>query len=75
MAHTMGFFNYEYFCFREAMTPFMAAIFTVAVAKNVTISNVWPRHNVSGAIMDAHDGTYNQWTPGGPWYFYAMGTS
>jgi hypothetical protein len=57
------------------MTPFMAAIFTVAVAKNVTISNVWPRHNVSGAIMDAHDGTYNQWTPGGPWYFYAMGTS
>lgn len=23
--------------------------------------------------MDAHDGSYNQWTPGGPWYYYAMG--
>lgn len=20
-----------------------------------------------------HDGTYNQWVPGGPWYYYAMG--
>ena len=39
----------------------------------VTISNVDYRRNVTGDIMDAHDGTYNQWTPGGPWYYYAMG--
>ena len=38
----------------------------------VYISNVRPRFNTSGQIMDAHDGTYNQWTPGGPWYYYAM---
>jgi hypothetical protein len=38
----------------------------------VTISNVLPRVNTSGQIIDAHDGTYNQWTPGGPWYYYAM---
>ena len=24
-------------------------------------------------LCAAHDGTYNQWTPGGPWYYYAMG--
>ena len=31
------------------------------------------RLNTTGDIMDAHDGSYNQWTPGGPWYYYAMG--
>eukprot|EP00656_Telonema_subtile_P013372 TRINITY_DN16795_c0_g1_i1.p1 TRINITY_DN16795_c0_g1~~TRINITY_DN16795_c0_g1_i1.p1 ORF type:complete len:403 (-),score=80.30 TRINITY_DN16795_c0_g1_i1:31-1239(-) len=41
--------------------------------KSVTFSNVLPRYNVTGEIMDAHDGSYNQWTPGGPWYYYAMG--
>lgn len=44
-----------------------------AQAKSVTISNVWPRHNVTGDVIDAHDGSYSQWTPGGPWYYYAMG--
>lgn len=39
----------------------------------VTISNVEYRRNVTGEIMDAHDGSYNQWSPGGPWYYYAMG--
>ena len=52
-------------------------LFTGAVApamgKAVTISNAVPRRNVTGDIMDAHDGTYNQWSPGGPWYYYAMG--
>lgn len=45
----------------------------VAAATSVTISNVNPRTNVTGHIIDAHDGTYNQWTPGGDWYYYAMG--
>ena len=35
--------------------------------KPVLISNVLPRHNVSGHIMDAHDGSYSQWSPQGPW--------
>jgi hypothetical protein len=39
----------------------------------VSISNVDYRTNVTGDIMDAHDGSYNQWTPGGPFYYYAMG--
>eukprot|EP00750_Incisomonas_marina_P024323 INCI5106.1.p1 GENE.INCI5106.1~~INCI5106.1.p1 ORF type:complete len:541 (-),score=63.93 INCI5106.1:109-1731(-) len=43
-------------------------------AKEITWSNVVPRHNVTGDVMDAHDGTYNQWGgPGTPWYYYAMG--
>ena len=43
-------------------------------AKPVVWSNVVPRRNVTGEIMDAHDGTYNQWGgPGTPFYYYAMG--
>lgn len=41
--------------------------------KLVTISNKLYRMNVTGDIMDAHDGSYNQWESGGPWYYYAMG--
>ena len=43
--------------------------------RSVTISNVHNRYNVSGNIMDAHDGTYNKWSnaPDSPWYYYAMG--
>ena len=40
----------------------------------MTWSNVVPRRNATGDIMDAHDGSYNQWGgPGTPWYYYAMG--
>jgi hypothetical protein len=39
----------------------------------VNISNIHFRHNTSGHVMDAHDGSYNRWTPDGPWYYYAMG--
>lgn len=62
------------------MLPFSLVVLSLLVAtppaafsKAVTISNVRPRTNVSGQIMDAHDGTYNLWTPNGPWYYYAMG--
>ena len=50
----------------------LSLLLSVAFATNVTISNVWPRHNTTGSIIDAHDGTYNRWTPDGPWYYYAM---
>jgi len=46
---------------------------TVVAEKSVRISNIQHRTNITGDIMDAHDGSYNQWTPGGPWYYYAMG--
>ena len=39
----------------------------------VNISNIDYRRNTTGHIMDAHDGSYNRWTPDGPWYYYAMG--
>jgi hypothetical protein len=30
--------------------------------------------NVTGEVMDAHDGSYHQWAgPGSPYYYYAMG--
>jgi hypothetical protein len=45
----------------------------LVTAKQVNISNTEHRYNVTGDIMDAHDGSYNQWTPGGDWYYYAMG--
>lgn len=50
----------------------LSLLLSVAFTTNVTISNVWPRHNTTGSIIDAHDGTYNRWTPDGPWYYYAM---
>jgi hypothetical protein len=40
----------------------------------VTWSNVEPRLNVTGDIMDAHDGSYHQWNgPTNPFFYYAMG--
>ena len=40
----------------------------------ITISNTSPRRNATGAIIDAHDGSYQQWGgPGTPFYYYAMG--
>ena len=43
-------------------------------ATAVTFSNIHPRRNSSGEIIDAHDGSYRQWGgTGNPWYYYAMG--
>jgi hypothetical protein len=42
----------------------LLAVIFCSEGKTVTISNVDYRLNVTGDIMDAHDGTYNQWTPG-----------
>jgi hypothetical protein len=54
-------------CSLIAILPFIS----VAEAKSVTISNVNYRTNVTGEIMDAHDGSYNLWN--GSWYYHAMG--
>eukprot|EP00051_Salpingoeca_urceolata_P027193 m.480382 g.480382 ORF g.480382 m.480382 type:complete len:366 (+) comp21810_c0_seq1:160-1257(+) len=43
-----------------------------ASATSVTINNTKLHHDVNGAIMDAHDGNIIQFTPKGPFYFYAM---
>ena len=44
------------------------------LSATVTISNVSPRRNSTGDVIDAHDGTTSQWGgPGSPWYYYAMG--
>jgi hypothetical protein len=70
--------RYRYNYTRTMRTPLLYALLLLgavapAMGKAVTISNAVPRRNVTGDIMDAHDGTYNQWFPGGPWYYYAMG--
>jgi hypothetical protein len=38
----------------------------------VTIDNRLPRLDVNGAIVDAHDGTVQQFVPGGLYYMHAM---
>jgi len=35
----------------------------------VTVSNVVPRTDSTGAYMDAHDGNTIQYTPGGPYFW------
>ena len=46
----------------------------VASPQTAFISNIEPRRNSTGAIIDAHDGSYQQWGgPGNPFYYYAMG--
>lgn len=59
-------------CAWTVVTVALVGFAPPTVGTAVNISNAAPRHNVTGNIMDAHDGSYNQWTPGGPWYYYAM---
>jgi len=61
------------FLVRFVLSGILCSHLSGVTGKQVTISNTNYRHNTTGDIMDAHDGTYNQWTPGGPWYYYAMG--
>eukprot|EP01065_Artemidia_motanka_P047959 TRINITY_DN7614_c2_g1_i1.p1 TRINITY_DN7614_c2_g1~~TRINITY_DN7614_c2_g1_i1.p1 ORF type:complete len:361 (+),score=85.77 TRINITY_DN7614_c2_g1_i1:68-1150(+) len=39
----------------------------------VTVSNVVPKRDVNGSLMDVHDGNIMQWSPGGLYYWYGMG--
>lgn len=42
-------------------------------AKEITISNVEPRLDTNGNIINAHDGIMQQWHEDGNFYWYAMG--
>jgi hypothetical protein len=56
------------------MRPLLTLVLVSAcAAKLVTFSNVAPRVNMTGAIMNAHDGTTRRYTPGGRFYYHAMG--
>eukprot|EP00040_Diaphanoeca_grandis_P027038 m.152877 g.152877 ORF g.152877 m.152877 type:complete len:559 (+) comp30817_c2_seq3:120-1796(+) len=56
------------------VTALLIAVQTITTtATSVEISNMLPRYNTSGQIMDAHDGSYSKWNTTGPWYYYAMG--
>ena len=44
-----------------------------ALSRTVTISNVLPRQDTTGAIMNAHDGSTTRFTPNGLFYYYGMG--
>jgi hypothetical protein len=41
-------------------------------AVTVTIDNRLPRLDVNGMIVDAHDGSVQQFMPGGLYYMHAM---
>lgn len=49
-----------------------AAVVALASAAPVSFSNIKPRLDTSGKIMNAHDGTTRQFSPGGPWFYSAM---
>jgi hypothetical protein len=45
---------------------------SIANAVLVTIDNRLPRLDVNGVIMDAHDGSVQQFVSGGLYYMHAM---
>jgi hypothetical protein len=50
--------------------PLAALCCTIPGASgSVTVSNVVPRTDNSGAYMDAHDGNTIQYTEGGPYFW------
>ena len=51
----------------------LAAIAPTAAAAPTFISNIDPRRDVNGALMDAHDGSTIQFEAGGDYYWHAMG--
>jgi hypothetical protein len=56
------------------MIGYMLMLFLIPVinAMLVTIDNRLPRLDVDGAIIDAHDGSVQQFVPGGLYYMHAM---
>ena len=56
-----------------SLVSLLAAMLGTTASVKVNISNINYRHNTTGQVMDAHDGSYNRWSPSGPWYYYAMG--
>ena len=51
----------------------LAAMARTAAATPTFISNIDPRRDVNGALMDAHDGSTIQFEAGGDYYWHAMG--
>ena len=48
----------------RCLLPFVALLLPSTQAEVVEFSNLVARTNTTGDIMDAHDGTYNQWGGG-----------
>lgn len=55
---------------RRVIAALLCCVGTFGVP--VTFDNTKPRVDASGAIMNAHDGTIRQFSPGGPWFYSAM---
>jgi len=51
----------------------LGAALCACAAAPVTFSNSLPRRSAAGAIMNAHDGTTRRYTPGGRFFYHAMG--
>jgi hypothetical protein len=49
---------------------FLFPFFTHAI--QVTINNLKPRYDINGAIIDAHDGSIQQFEKNGLYYMHAM---
>jgi len=53
---------------------YMLMLFLVSIVNGVlvTIDNRLPRLDINGVIIDAHDGSVQQFVPGGLYYMHAM---
>ena len=51
---------------------FLLLLLPVVNTVLVTIDNRLPRLDINGMIMDAHDGTVQQFSAGGLYYMHAM---
>ena len=56
------------------MMAYIRILFLVSIvnAVLVTIDNRLPRLDVNGMIIDTHDGSVQQFVPGGLYYMHAM---
>ena len=52
--------------------PAALALLAATTAKLVNFSNIQPRLDATGSIINAHDGTTRRYSPGGPFYYHAM---
>ena len=53
--------------------PIGIALLGAASARLITFSNIAPRRDTGGNIINAHDGTTRRYAPGGRFYYAAMG--
>ncbi len=53
---------------------YILVLFLVSIVNGVlvTIDNRLPRLDINGVIIDAHDGSVQQFLPGGLYYMHAM---